>query len=67
MHSNKVKKLVEHLKRNKGFIGIPKSNSGPSQNNYKLPSGRPKKIKGFRGTTKKKLTLLVIIPQKLGK
>lgn len=67
MHSNKIKKLVDHLKRNTGFKGIPKSNSGPSQNNYKLILGRPKKIKGFRGTTKKKLTLLVIIPQKLGK
>ena len=67
MHSNKIKKLVDHLKRNTGFKGIPKSNSGPSQNNYKLISGLPNKIKGFRGTTKKKLTLLVIIPQKLGK
>ena len=31
MHSNKIKKLVDHLKRNTGFKGIPKSNSGPSQ------------------------------------
>ena len=53
MHSNKVKKLVEHLKRNKGFKGIPKSNSGPSQNNYKLPSGRPKKIKGLEEQQRK--------------
>ena len=34
--------------------GVVESNPKPSQNYYKSPRGRPKKIKVFRGTKKKK-------------
>ena len=41
--------------------GVVESNPKPSQNYYKSPRGRPKKIKVFRGTPKKNKDLSMIM------